>query len=200
MKRNIMRVALASVFLTALVAPSNAAINIYNVMLNGSNEAPPNASPGMGIGLVTVDTTLQTMIVNLTFSGLTANTSAAHIHATTAVALTGTAGVASDLNTVANPFPLGVTSGNYTGAFNMLATTSYGGAFLTANGGNTTTAFGTLLSAMDAGKSYINVHTTAFPGGEIRGFLVAAPEPSTMALFAIGGVGVFLRRRRAVTV
>ena len=29
--------------------------------------------------------------------------------------------------------------------------------------------FGELLDAIDAGVTYVNVHTTAFPGGEIRG-------------------------------
>jgi hypothetical protein len=52
---------------------------------------------------------------------------------------------------------------------------------------------------MTNGTAYINIHTRAYPGGEIRGFITATPEPATVALtatglLALGGVG--LRRRR----
>lgn len=44
----------------------------------------------------------------------------------------------------------------------------------------------------------MNIHTTAFPGGEIRGFLVV-PEPSTVALvaLAVGAMGALRRRGMA---
>ena len=32
---------------------------------------------------------------------------------------------------------------------------------------------------VESGKAYLNIHTAAFPGGEIRGFLTPAPEPSS---------------------
>jgi hypothetical protein len=198
MKTHTLRVALAAVFLTMLTSASHAAIKVYNITLNGANEAPPNASLGTGTSLVTVDTTLFLMTINTTFSGLTGTTTAAHIHATTAVAFTGTAGVATETPTFST-LPLGVTSGTFSQTFNMLNPASYSAAFLTANASNVTTAFGTLVSAMDSNRAYLNIHTSAFGGGEIRGFTIAAPEPGTMALFALGGVGVFLRRRKAVT-
>jgi len=43
-----------------------------------------------------------------------------------------------------------------------------------------------------AGMSYVNLHTTFKPGGEIRGQVV--PEPGALALLALGAVA--LRRRR----
>jgi hypothetical protein len=47
-----------------------------------------------------------------------------------------------------------------------------------------------LAAGLAAGTSYLNLQTTAFPGGEVRGFLTAtatgrAPEPGAAALFAI---------------
>ena len=50
-------------------------------------------------------------------------------------------------------------------------------------------------AALLAGRTYINVHTELFSMGEIRGYLVAVPEPSSLGI-----AGLFLliaaRRRR----
>ncbi len=50
------------------------------------------------------------------------------------------------------------------------------------------------------GKYYINIHTANNGGGELRGFLVPVPEPSTLALAVLGAGGllVWRVRRRAV--
>ena len=46
------------------------------------------------------------------------------------------------------------------------------GTFTAAN--VTGISFADLLAAIRAGNTYVNVHTTAFPGGEIRGQLARA--------------------------
>jgi hypothetical protein len=178
---------------------AQAAINIYSATLTGPNESPPNASPGTGSATVTIDTVANTMLVYVTFAGLQGTTTASHIHAPTAVPLTGTAGVATTTPTFAG-FPLGVTSGTYNpSAFDLLSASTYNPAYVTANGGTPASAEAALLSAIASGKSYLNIHTTSFPGGEIRGFLVAVvPEPATwmMMLLGFGAIGLAVRRRQ----
>jgi hypothetical protein len=44
---------------------------------------------------------------------------------------------------------------------------------VTANGGTTAGAEAALLAGLEAGQAYLNIHTTMFPGGEIRGFLAS---------------------------
>jgi len=55
-----------------------------------------------------------------------------------------------------------------------------------------------VASALFAGTTYLNLHTQAFPGGELRGDVAAIPEPATAMLLGIGLVGlVQLGRRRS---
>jgi hypothetical protein len=55
---------------------------------------------------------------------------------------------------------------------------TYGAAFLAAHGGSTAAAETALFAAIAAGKAYVNVHSTTYPGGEIRGFLTPLPLPT----------------------
>jgi hypothetical protein len=43
---------------------------------------------------------------------------------------------------------------------------------------------------------YVNLHTVAFPAGEIRGQVTIVPEPSTSLLLALGLGGLALQRSR----
>ena len=193
---SIYRLSLLAVILCGLASTSQAGVFTYTVVLDGPSESPSNASPGIGSAVVTVNDTLFTMNVNVSFSGLTGTTTASHIHAATAVANTGTAGVATQLPSFTG-FPLGVTAGSMNQTYDMTLASSYNPSYVTANGGTTASAFSALKAVMDAGKSYYNIHTSTFGGGEIRGFLTAAaPEPGTLALVALGGMGLVVRRRR----
>jgi len=161
---------------------------IYWASLSGSAEATPNNSPGTGMVLVTIDAGANTMRVQASFTGLLGNTTASHIHASTATAGTGAAGVATTLPTFTG-FPTGVTSGTYDHTFDMLQASSYNPAYVTNNGGTPAAAFAALRTAINDGKSYLNIHSSMFPGGEIRGFLTActAINVSIPDAFALPG-------------
>jgi len=173
---------------------AEAAVISYIASLDGPSESPPNASPGTGFAQVDIDTITNMMRVQVSFSGLLGTTMASHIHAPTASPGAGTAGVATTTPTFTD-FPLGVTSGTYDHTFDLTAASSYNPAYVTANGGTTAGAEAALLAAMASGKSYLNIHTSVVPGGEIRGFLAPVPEPAGLVLASMGGLVVLAARR-----
>jgi CHRD domain/PEP-CTERM motif len=182
----------------ALALPATALQVTYGASLSGAAESPPNGSAGTGTATVIIDDVANTMEVMVSFSGLSGTTTASHIHCCTAAPGTGTAGVATVVPTFTG-FPLGVTSGTYDHTFDMTQLLSYNAPFVAANGGTAAGAFASLVTGINAGKAYLNIHTSAFGGGEIRGFLAPVPEPQTYALMLIGlaAVGAMARRRRA---
>jgi CHRD domain len=168
--------AIATAVLVGFAPAARAAIVSYTANLDGPSESPPNASPGIGLAVVDVDASANTMHVHVNFTGLVGTTTASHIHAPTLVALTGTAGVATTTPYFAG-FPIGVTSGTYDNTLDMTLASSYNSSFVTSSGGTVPLAEAALFAAIAAGKAYLNVHSNVYPGGEIRGFLV--PENAT---------------------
>lgn len=112
----------------------------YTATLNGANERPTPVSPA-GTGTATVDVLGREIKYNVTFTGLTSNATAAHIHGradetTFASVLQGFSGVPS------------ATSGTISGTVVVNRAT---------------------LNAIVDGLSYVNLHTVNNGGGEIRG-------------------------------
>ncbi len=153
-------------------AQAPAMIVSYNVTLSGAQSVPSIASTAFGSATVTVDDVLNTVGVVLSFSGLTGgNANAAHIHC--CVATSGTAPVVIPFS----GFPSSI-SGTYSNTFAGISAAN--------------------IAGIEAGLAYINIHNAAFPNGEIRGNILAVPEPDTYALMALGlgTVAMAGRRRR----
>jgi len=159
--------------------PAAAATFAFTTTLSNVGEPVPT-STATGSATVTFDDIAKTVAVSLSYSGLAATPSAAHMHCCTELAGSGSIGVKLNFS--------GLPVGN-TNTYNNNNT-----AFTP-----TLTVFNELFAGTQAGKAYVNVHTAGtYSAGEIRGFLSPVPEASTYAMMLAGlvGVGAVARRRR----
>ena len=198
MKNLLVATAFAAIFSAGFAQFALAAPMSFGAVLLGSNEVlPPVLSPGIGDAVIIIDPVANTMLVDVTFSGLLGNTTASHIHCCLASpGLTGVSvGVATTTPTFPG-FPLGVTNGSYSQSFDMTLASSYNPAFVTLEGGTVAGAEAALFAGIESDETYLNIHTKVDPGGEIRGILVPVPEPVTWTLFGAGLVGTAAIRRR----
>lgn len=123
----------------------------YSTSLSGSQEVPPNASTAAGNIVALVDKGTAMFYATGSFSGLGSNASAGHLH-------TAAAG----------------SNGPVTFPFNII-TGSSGGVF-SKNGAVTPTQ----ITDFEGGNIYANIHSTGFPGGEIRGQLALMADPQAI--------------------
>jgi hypothetical protein len=177
----------------SLAGVTYAAPITFTGLLSGANENPATGSPGTGSTTVIFDPVTDLLTVDVIFSGLEAGTTASHIHC--CIPPNGNAIVATTVPTFPG-FPLGVTSGTYLDTLDLTLASSFNPAFITANGGTVVLAEAALAAGLESGMAYLNIHTTMFPGGEIRAFLEPVPEPGSAMLVVTALVGFWAMRRK----
>ena len=206
---------LALALFASLLAGSAGAVTLLTATLTNGAENPPTdptlttgaprpASFGTATFIINDAMTSMTFtatIFNIDVTGsqtadVNDNIAASHIHAGPAVTPTTNGPVVwgffgspfNDNNpndAVVTPFATGV-GGTFSGKWDAL------------EGNNTT--FAAQLDNILNGRSYINFHTTQFPGGEIRGNITVVPEPENYLLM-LAGLAVLakaMRRRSRV--
>jgi hypothetical protein len=134
----------AGAALLASGAPSYAATTTFKADLKGSSEVPPNTTSGTGSVTATYDPATKELTWSGTFSGLTGPAMAAHFHGPAEVGKN--AGVQIWISEKGKPFD----------------SPFKGSAKLTD----------AQASDLMNGQWYVNIHTKANAGGEIRGQLV----------------------------
>jgi len=171
---------------------------VYVAPLSGANEEPANASPGTGWVTVTYDSVAHSLRIQASFADLLGTTVAAHIHAPAAAGMN--AGIATQPSLTG--FPIGVTTGSVDTTLDLTLAASFRAGYITENGGTAASAEFALAQALAGGLAYFNVHTTSFPGGELRGNLASVPDGEggvamlVPALMGLLGVARWQQRRK----
>jgi hypothetical protein len=142
----------------------------FNVVMDGTQEVPPNSSPGIGTAIAIFNDNTGQMDIDGSFSGLLVAASNAHLHGYS------TPGVASGVVFGLTFTP--ATSGTVSGS----------GVIPSAR-----------IADVLNGLTYTNIHSAMFPSGEIRGQLmnpVAVPEPGGGGWLGVSAASWLLHRRR----
>lgn len=162
----------------AVAGSANAAKYTLTADLSAANEVPAVNSPAKGSFLATYDDVTNNLVVlSMGVTDFQGTLSVSHIHR---APIGSTGPVSLDFGPNTNWTDNG--GGSYT--YNQQGPLIFNESFeaLLLNGG-----------------SYVNVHSTFAPGGEVRGQIVATPvpEPATMAAVAFGLLGLRKRRRKS---
>jgi hypothetical protein len=142
-----------------VVAPASATVHTLFAFMNGVEEVPATTSLGLGTVTLTLDDVALSVTVTGSYSGLLTNATASHIHGIAAIGVNG---------------PVMV---------NILTT---GGTSGTLSGGGSLSA--SEVTNMLNGLTYLNIHTTGTPAGELRGQILKPPTGSTMYCFGDGSL------------
>jgi hypothetical protein len=133
------------------VSPTPTPSTTFNFTMNGASNVPPVTTNGIGSGTLVLSANQTSATLTMSYANLTSPANLAHIH-----------GPATTTQAAGIIFPL-----------NINASTS--GSNLVTNINGLTAQ---QVADLKNGLWYVNVHTNNFPGGEIRGQILATPSPS----------------------
>jgi Cu/Zn superoxide dismutase len=125
----------------AVRAASNVKVRAFTCVITSGQEAPAVNTTGFGVGFFTLNEADKTLTYSVTYHGLTGNPTGAHVHSP------GVPGVDGPI-LFALTAPAAV-DGNIAGTSSPLTPAD--------------------VKNLEKGLFYVNLHTTANPGGEIRG-------------------------------
>lgn len=154
------RDSLLAMLCTLALASTAVAQTTYVGVLTGATEVPPNATPATGSATVVLDAAQTQLSITVQFQNLLGTYSASHIH---------------------GPAPAGTNAGVKWGFTGLPA----GWVFGAGNQSGTITNFlvpgitPTDVTNLNAGSFYVNIHSTLFPGGELRAQLGSLPVPTS---------------------
>jgi len=160
--RSILAYGIDFAFVVLLTCTCRAETIQFKADLKGSSEVPPNQSSATGIVMATFDTATKQLSWNGSYSGLSGPPTAAHVH---------------------GPAPVGKNTGLVFWITDNIGQCSSGQC--TSKGETkahpaspfqgSATLSDAQVSDLMAGLYYVNIHTDAYPGGELRGQLLKSP-------------------------
>ncbi len=167
MKRLLVLVA-ASVSLLALPGAVAAQQQTCTASLSGAQEVPPVTTDASGSATVTISSDGSSISYRVSYQGLSGAASASHIHF----------GARGENGPVILPLDVGPSpfSGTLTQADLQRAP-------------NGPQSFAAAVTEIRQGDMYVNIHTAANPGGEIRGQLACRAMPATSTADPVGSAG-----------
>jgi len=141
LSRRMLVLAASATFAMAFAASAHAASDTFKVDLSGAQQVPPVDTPGKGTADLTYDPATRQLTWTVTYTGLSAPATMAHFHGPATAGKNGPVAVWLSAKGASAESPI------------------KGEATLTPE----------QAQQFSAGEWYINVHTQAHPGGEIRG-------------------------------
>jgi len=159
---------LCSLFL--VLAGQNIHAQGYIANLDGAQDGGGGRTGTGQVMMYLTGTTLS--FSNGLYSGLSGTVTSAHIH--------GPAGIGATAGVIFDLVPTFITTGANNG---------------TIAAGNVALSAGNAANLAN-GLLYINIHSTTFGGGEIRGQILPIPEPASAALLLIGVACLAIRSSR----
>lgn len=152
--RRVMTLALAGVFSLVLATAAQAQVINFTATLSGGNEVPGVSTGSAGTATISLDQATGVVTYRIDVYNMPVGTTAAHFHV-------GAPGVSGPV--VVNFTVLTAISNDFAITGTASATSLVPRA---AQGINSWEDF---VQALQLGNIYVNVHSTANPGGEIRG-------------------------------